>query len=168
MQVEITAKQLNHFREHRELALEELIDPKTYEAIKNLPIQVDTWRKEEKIFKGISTKIIGQVLVELTGKMPIRILYDKVVEGEKVDLTMLPFQGVLMGLLIPFSGNMATFFAPDKAAKVEERSYLVVYGENNSRFVMRDEVTLYIKEMKDFGYSFGDRLKTKDFPFILK
>lgn len=168
MQVEITAKQLNHFREFGVLALENVIDEKTFETIKNCRVKLDAWRYDEIIYKGVASKLVGQVIFELVKKRPIRILTDSIVENETVEASHMPFQGIMMGAVIPFEENLVTFFTPEKSMTIAEKSYVVVYGENNARFVMRDEVTSLTKQMKDLGYSFGDRLKTKNFPVFFK
>ena len=168
MHFEITAQQLSKFQGDQEVTFEEAIDKATFDKIKSHSDGTDIWRNDEVIRKGIGTRLIGAIIYELSEKKPIRILYDAIIEKGKVDLMRLPFQGLLMGVIIPFSENHATFFAPGKEIEVEEKSYFVAYGESSARFVFREGEEIHTKKMKSMGYSYGDRLKTDDFPFFYK
>jgi len=167
MQYEITAAQLNHFKKEGEITFESLFDDSVRQVIANHQTGEDLFRKEAKIRSIVLNPKIGKLIYELIEKRPIRLLYDRIVEKSTIDLNHLSFQGVLIGVLFPFSENTITFFSVEHPKEIEEPALLVVYGATNARYVLheQDPNTARLKKM---GYTYGDRLKTEDFPYIYR
>jgi hypothetical protein len=168
MKFEITVKQINYYKVHKELAFEQVLDSAVYALISGLTNRVNLWRISDPVKIAISGDLIGQIIHELAKKKPIRILYDAVIEQGEFCALDLPFQGALMTLVVPLDEEVVNFVAADKPVLISKKSYIVVYGEANSRFMIREEKSEFVAEMKKMGYASGDKLKQDEFPFIYK
>ncbi len=122
-------------------------------------------RELEKIltFRGL-----GEILHELTQARPIRLVYSQVFEKSHLDFRHLPFQGLLIAIVIPFQENRTTIFAINSDYVVSEKSLVAVYGENSTLLVKgkhnHELYQLYTRK----GYGSGDRLKSLDSPFVYR
>ncbi len=125
----------------------------------------DLWRTDPEIKKIVCNKEFGAIIFQLTKVRPIRLLFDRVVERETVDLMKSSFQGILIGALI--RPDSLTFFSPETPFIVEERALLVVYGTLDSVFTYK-KGDPFAKNTQNQGYTYGDRLKSDDYPLIYR
>ena len=159
MRYEITQSQRFYFQTNKTLLLEDAF-PVSYPSC-----GYDLWRTHPEIKKIACSRELGHIIFQLTEICPIRLLFDRIVEGETIDLKQSSFQGIIIGALL--CDHSLTLFSPELPFLIQERSLLIVYGEVFSVFTCKKEDPFSLHP-KNQGYNYGDALKSDDYPLIYR
>ncbi len=168
MKFELTQAQKQKYKEEGMVVLEDIFPPELHAHLalsSNGTNQFQTNLEQEKLltFRGL-----GEILHQLSQTRPIRLIYSEVLEKRHIDFRELPFQGLLIAIVIPLNENRTTIIATNSDYVVSERSIVAVYGESNALLVKgkhnQDLFKLYTRN----GYGSGDRLKSSDSPFVYR
>jgi len=165
MRYEITQAQTAFYEKNKEILFEDFFPLTVTDAIKEFSPGYDLWRKHPEIKKMATSVELGTILFQLTHTRPIRLLFDRIVENETVNLKETSFQGAIAGVII--SGSSITIFSPELPFKVEGRALFLSYGELKSVFTFREN-DLFAASLKRQGYTYGDALNSDDYPLIYR
>ncbi len=165
MRYEVTQSQLAYFEKNKNILFEDFFPPATTAIISTFSAGYDLWRNHPEIKKMTCYKELGDLLSQLTGVKPIRLLFDRIVKDETIDLMTSSFQGVVAGVVV-YPTSLAIFSA-ETPFLVEEKGLLIAYGELEAVFAYREN-DLYAARLKKQGYTYGDALSTDDYPLIYR
>lgn len=164
MKYEITDHQFRKFQESYEVTFYEFLAEEKLGLLCDLPLGKDIWRHNPVLKQMICSRSIGKLIADLTKEPQIRVLMDLCAENTTIDLSKISFQGALCcAVFSPLDGSL-TVYKTELPAEIAEKSYVVIYGKGNSRYVINENDPDSAR-LKKMGYVFGDRLKVEDFPF---
>ncbi len=165
MRYEVTQSQLSYFEKNKSILFDDFFPKDTCKILQKFPFGYDLWRTHPEIKKMACNKELGEVIFQLTSSKPIRLLFDRIVENETIDLTSSSFQGILAAVLV--TPHAIEIFAKDLPIKASDRSLLIVYGTIDSlfKFVENEPYAAFLKKQ---GYTYGDSLKSDDYPLIYR
>lgn len=167
MNFELTASHEKYFGLNGVISFEEVLTSEDLDYLATLKKGYDLWRNDKRMEKIVLNKDIGKLIFALTQKRPLRLLFDRIVTNETIDLGQLSFQGVVIGVLISLNDGLVTFFSLDKQMHVESPQLFIAYGESNVRYIFC-EADPHAPRLKRMGYAYGDRLKAEDFPYLYR
>lgn len=165
MRYEVTQSQIQYFENNKSILFEDFFPKDACMSFQKFPFGYDLWRNHAEIKKMACNKELGEIIFQLTSIKPIRLLFDRIAEDEVIDLSTSCFQGILTAVVVSSSG--IEIFSKEKPISVKERSLLIVYGTIDAvfKFIKNDPYAAYIKNQ---GYSYGDPLKSDDYPLIYR
>lgn len=165
MRYEVTQSQIHYFETHKTILFEDFFSTDATKAFQKFPFGYDLWRTHPEIKKMACNKELCEIIFQLTSMKPIRLLFDRIVENETVDLTLSSFQGILASVVVSSKG--IEIFSSEMPIVALERSLLLVYGTIDAvfKFTSTDPFANVIKKQ---GYTYGDPLKTDDYPLIYR
>lgn len=164
MKWEISAKQLVHFRQNGHIRFEP--SPFPLPPLDHSQEKRDLWRTQPLLKKTI-LRSLGPLILELTGKQPLRLLCDQWIE------TPLPsspfselfcFQGITVILSLTPS-SLDVYDPSSLASQVPAESYLVVFGCDPVRFINNPKDP-YLLTCRKMGYQFGDVIISEFHPLL--
>ena len=164
MKYDITAKQLVYFRTHGELSFEEFLDDTTHSSLSSFKEGVSPSVESAACKKFALSRSVGELIHLITEKKPIRFLFDRVVHEDSFSIEEINIQGILLIIRIPLNTNEVTFLKPEPVIEIESPSWLLVYTIADAVYIYSENDT--VSWLKEMGYSYGDRLKSEDFPLI--
>jgi|GEM_PF-6915957 len=200
MRITLSSSHIAHYKEHCQVEFEELLtDDVADQAARIIKEEYldfseghDLFRKNKFFQKIAHKKALAGIGAELTGKRPVRLLFDQVISSahdscmpfyQLVKMRKIAsFQGTNFGLLFrltdgeegtPEKKGNGVYIAPYQEVEfselIEEPDqlyYLVVYGEIDTRYIY-NETDPFTNQFKKDGYAFGDVLKDRTHPIIL-
>ena len=165
MRYEVTQSQIQYFETHDTILFEDFFSKEESALFQKFSFGYDLWRTHPEIKKMSCNKELGEIIFQLTSIKPVRLLFDRIVETETIDLTSSSFQGILASVLV--SSHGIEIFSNKIPIHAKERSLLIVYGTIDAvfKFVEHDPFATFIKKQ---GYAYGDPLKSDDYPLIYR
>lgn len=164
-----------YFNENGFIEFEELIKPERLDALKKeiatlQPLQsYDLWRQSVSYQKSLKLSQMAMIASELVEQKPIRIGFDWLLPQDFSGKTLneiSSIQGLLCGLLLSLETGSGTFVDPATPFPEQTGPHLLIaFAEDRAVYIFQesDPNTHYLKQ---FGYSFGDRLKQAHNPII--
>lgn len=168
MDIELSQDQKQKYQDEGLVAVEELIPENLFAHLQELKTGINQFQKDPVVLRLLTHRHIGQLLHQLTGERPIRLILSEVINEGHIDYRRTPFQGLLTCMVIPFSNNLASFFAVNTDYIVEEKSIVAVYGINDTMLIHADKRAELLKLYKENGYNINERLKSNDAPFVYR
>jgi|GEM_PF-6878256 hypothetical protein len=182
----LTKDHLTFFHKHKFIELEELMTEDEIDTIlSELNGQTyDLWRTNDTLKKIILKRSLAGVASELSKIEPIRIGYDRLIEGRGANsplnlIEMSAIRRVVSGvaiqlqsydgeeLYIPKKKGSGTFFTPYYPLTFPEKCQLllIVYTESKALYVYEPR-DLNCHALKKLGYGFNDRLRSETHPIL--
>lgn len=131
----------------------------------------DCWRNSTLLEHSHLSQRFTSTVVQLTNKQPILLAADQWVPVGKILEPLhlhdhMSFQSLVCGCTIFLDGDSigrVRFFHPDRLPLLKDSQLLIAYAGINSVYVRRplDPSNVFLKQ---FGYSFGDRIDAKANP----
>ncbi len=165
MRYEVTQSQTAFYDKNKSILFEDFFPLSVTDVIETFSSGYDLWRKHPEIKKMAYNQDLGTILFQLTHYRPIRLLFDRIVENEMINLNETSFQGAIAGVIV--SGSSITIFSAEIPFTVTEKALLLAYGELKSVFAFREN-DLYAAKLKKQGYAYGDALNSDDYPLIYR
>jgi hypothetical protein len=150
----------------------------------------DLFQRHQELAKIFSKRKFREMIQELKGSKELRLISDELFIKEKTPLfpyeslpidQLFPFQNIVIGILLPlgepsnvFDLEMnpgdAMFINPNYQLPIQKLCsttphYLAVYGTSNTLYVYREKDPAG-HTLKNKNYSFGDRLRSEDYPAL--
>lgn len=130
----------------------------------------DLWRKEEKVKKVVVSKRLLELAFELIQKKPLRLAFDQWVPADCKELNefsgISPLLGVFFISLVDGSGS---FYLPSTPLPSFENGpyFMIAYCDKYSQYLY-EERDPQVHFPKSLGYVFGDMLKDRLHPIVLR
>lgn len=182
----LTKDHLAYFHKHKHLELEELLSSDEVDTI-NSELEgksFDLWRTNPSLKKIILKPELAGLAAELSKVQPIRIAYDRLIEGpiakEPMNLIEISaIRKIVSGVAIqlgsyageephvPKQKGSGIFFAPYHPLNFPEgcKLLLIVYTESKA-FYVRELQDPNCHALKKLGYNFNDRLRSETHPIL--
>lgn len=168
MHIEVTQDQKQKYKEEGMVVIHDLIPEDLFAHIKTLSTGKNHFQRDRTLLRALTNRNVGQMLHQLTGERPIRLVLSEVINQGLVDYKRVPFQGLLVAIVIPFSENRSSIFAVNTDFNVEEKSIIALYGVNETLLVHSDKRADLLKMYRERGYDIGDKLRSIDSPFVYR
>lgn len=170
------------FEQHRYIEFEGLLSNQELDhlarAIGKYSKQVrDLFRASDEVRKIVQMSRLAKIASELTHKRHLRLGFDQVVQTP-LALNILEQQccitGLVAGLLIDLDDptGRGIYFAPALDTGVlpleaNKKYFLIVWADARAQYILQQQDP-HTHELKKLGYVFGDRLKEKWHPTIIR
>lgn len=163
-----------HFHHEGELLFDELLTQKQLEdllkSIEEAGGDRDLFLRSESLRKFYSGRLLRALVTGLFPKRPIRIGFDMLLQADQGttkplgDLTCI--NGIEVGCLIDLTSGTVTVLSTDKTVEPSDSKRLFIGLANELALYKLNEDDSSTHTLKNLGYGFGDRLKSKTHPII--
>jgi hypothetical protein len=128
----------------------------------------DCWREEPLLKHYFLSQRFAATAATLANKKPLLLACDQWIPFGKILLPQrmneqLSFQNLVCGILLSLEEGRARFLKPERLPLFTTAQHLIAYGSTNTVYI-HNPADPSNALLKDFGYSFNDRLKTDHHP----
>jgi hypothetical protein len=168
MGYEISSGQLTELTKTGTVTFADFITEMEGQILSHSPGTIDSFQKCPLTKKIFVNRGIGNLLFEMIKKRPIRLVHSKkLAKNTFFSLEDVSIDQVYLGMFLSYTDRTVEFFTKDYVPEFETDGIVVVYGEARARYIQKDEDVDGSYLLKQ-GYASGDKLATKDYPFVYK